>query len=210
MAARVQAVRVACSGESSVDWIHTKQYSTYNIQTDHEVFKTGELDLLSMLAGVPILLMKLRPSLLTTSVMQADRARGLQRDLKYGHAAEGRYFENPVARTLMAGNEDGEARWAGAVGSVLIARADGKPLHAGQLPIMLGFIDNATELIQSDQDASGAALSRDAFRAYYDYTMQHLVATDQADWWAKVPPLFVDASQAEAGVKMELDGDVAV
>ena len=77
MAARVQCVRVACLGESSLDWIHTTQYSTYNIQPDHEIFRTGELSLLSMLAGVPLLLLKLRPSLLTSSVIHADRARGL-------------------------------------------------------------------------------------------------------------------------------------
>ncbi|KAK4626330.1 hypothetical protein CLAFUW4_04998 [Fulvia fulva] len=210
MADRVQAVRVACIGESSLDCIHTKQYSTYNIQTDHEIFSTGEFSLLTSLTGVPFLPMKLRPSLLTTSVMQNDRARGLQRNIKYGHAAEGKYFENPVARTLMACNEDGGARWTQRVGSVLIARADRKPLNEGHVAIMLGFIDNATQSIQENQDTSGAALSPDAFKAYYDYAMQHLLASDQADEWAKVPSMFADPAQTDDGVKMEVDGGVTV
>ena len=211
MAARLQAVRVACLGESSLDCIHTKQFSLYNIPPEHEIFHgKGELSLLSMLAGAPVLLMKLRPSLLTTSVMHADRARGLQRNIKYGHSAVGKYFENPVATTLMAGNEDGDVRWTDRVGACLIARADGQPLHAIQVSVMLSFIDNAMRSIRENQDSSGAALSADAFKTYYEYTMQHLMASQQAEEWAKVPSLFADAGQGNEGVKMDVDGGVAV
>ncbi|EME46558.1 hypothetical protein DOTSEDRAFT_22608 [Dothistroma septosporum NZE10] len=191
MAARVQAVRVACIA-------------------DHEIFSTGEISLLTMLAGIPLVLLKLRPSLLTTSVMQNDRARGVPRNIRYGHSADGKYFENPVARTLMAGNEDGEAHWSGQVGSILIARADQQPLNAGHIPVILGFIDDATHTIRADQDASGAALSPDAFKAYYIYAMQRLMTSEQAEEWAKVPSLFADAVQTEDGVKMKIDGGVAI
>ncbi|CAK1357451.1 uncharacterized protein RHO25_008426 [Cercospora beticola] len=138
----IRVVRVACSGEVSVR--HVKEgFDSQNAHELHPVFTQGQLSPVSELMGVPLLLMKVRPSLLRPK----DSG---EAPLQYGTEMVGEYYSNSLATRLMMRcyeSADGKKSiaplpdWKDSIGMVLVARTDRKILHPTHVKLMAAFLD---------------------------------------------------------------------
>ncbi|EME82639.1 uncharacterized protein MYCFIDRAFT_80274 [Pseudocercospora fijiensis CIRAD86] len=168
---RVSAVRIACQGEAP-DAI--KEYQIYSILPTHDIFKQGEISPLSQLVGCPILVMKLRPSLLVPRPVKKDAL--IKPGRQYSNKAEDRFFENPVASMLMAEMPSlhTPTAWNARVGSVLMARVDKQPLHPLHLTILIAFNQAAKSQSDLSQTPFEQLLIPEYFQQYYPFAVDHI------------------------------------
>ncbi|KAF7197817.1 hypothetical protein HII31_00906 [Pseudocercospora fuligena] len=185
---RVSAVRVACTGEAKNA---VKEYEIYSILAIHGIFSNGAVSPLSAMVGCPLVLLKLRPSLLM------PKGDPIKVGRKYSSKLEDDFHPNPVASTLMVElpslcpPED----WKDHVGSVLIARADRKPLHMLHLSVLLGFAKVAADYNRQNGTPFEELLAPANFQAYYPSAIQHLQMDPKCPApSADVPPLWEEES----------------
>lgn len=127
---KVPALRVACAGEEQAGLKH-QPVTTYNLPLDHELFTQGQLSVPSQALGMPLLITKLRPSMVQPRPSKRQAAHKYPGP-KFSSADDAAYFPNPAAEILMA-----DSNWYGNAGSVLIARADKLPLQLFDLQVSL-------------------------------------------------------------------------
>lgn len=187
---RVKAVRVSCSGEAHKrDKI--KELCAYDIPDTHAVFLDGELSQFSTLLGIPLLVIKLRPSMLQLPERRRtdpDSPEMTKPHHMYGYQEAGRYFPNHVAGAFMAGNVDGQ-HWNANVGSVLFARADMKPLETSHLHVMLGLLNEATYTASTTSLAQAMAMLTSAsFKEYYASSVEFFKGQNEGEDWSDRSP----------------------
>ena len=174
---RVKCVRIATTEEVKGK---SKEHETYDLLRDHDVFINGELCPVSQLVGMPLFVTRLRPSLRFTSAKTGNNTRNSRRKstrpLTYGYDTDGDYYPNRIVSNLMiscnvttADGQDSDAvpqlttplPWSGNVGSVILARADGKDLYPHHVQVLLDFIVQVTQTDHTAAEkhfgASGAA-----------------------------------------------------
>lgn len=168
MAPKVAAVKYACNGEIAGEF-EIPAYKVYNLQPTHDIFEKGEVSELSRLIGMPLVLERLRPSLLKVyhAVTYGPGGRRPQMPWKggrkvkasggnarktayasYDYKPEADYFPNDTAAKLMIACSEGKgaalllppSKWIDKVGSVLIARQDKVLLHPMHIEIFKAFI----------------------------------------------------------------------
>lgn len=162
---RIKAIRVSCSGEIAKS-AKVQEFSTYNLLDTHDVFAKGENSLFSSCIGIALLVLKMRPSMLRYEPLpRTGRARTLH---GYSYKETDDFYPNPNASTLMGGNADSQTQYSDSVGSVLIARADKKPLEMNHLHVILRLLAEATEKASAGQmDEAMDMLTPAYFRDYY-------------------------------------------
>lgn len=160
---RIKAIRVACSGEVSKG---VKELSTYNILDTNDVFTKGQLSDITNLVSIPLLVLKMRPSMLKHDPLPSTgRARTMH---GYSFRGKAEYYPNLIASTLMAGNANRDSQWRDEIGSVLIARADKISLEKDHLQIILRLISDARTTAATESVEKGLRmLTPEYFKAYY-------------------------------------------
>lgn len=206
-AQRVSAIRVACAGEAR-DAI--KEYQIYSILDTHEIFEKGETSQLSALVGCPLVLLKLRPSLLENVVPRKVQKERIKPGKQYSHQITDRFYPNIVASTLMVELPAlaPAAGWKERVGSVLIARKDKGPLHMLHLSVLVGFARAAAGHNREHGTPFEQMLTPAQFQMYYPVAVQHLQMDRSCPADVEnVPPLFGELHDVSMDVET---GGVAI
>jgi hypothetical protein len=199
---RVQAIRVACDEESQKHF-KTIANQAYQLPTTHDIFTKGELSELSVLVGMPLLILKLRPSLLRQ--IRSDK-------FCWGYGVDGDFFPNTTAAQLMARCTGATATtpllhpppaWNQHVGSILIVRQDGKPLYAAHMHLMIAFL---TAIVHQggelNEQSLAVSLTPTCFGQYYDQLSQSLASSNTTSPLTEAPPLFGDLETVRADSRM--------
>lgn len=123
MAPTIAAVKFACNGEAKKGF-QIAPYTVYNLQEEHDIFKTGEVSEVSRLIGMELVMTPLRPSLLAVFRPREAKHRYVQGDdrktakirrdfpvqepemdwtayANYGYKDGADYFPNDTAAMLM-------------------------------------------------------------------------------------------------------------
>lgn len=168
MPTTIAAVKYACDGEVTEPF-EIAPHTVYNLQPSAPIFQSGELSELSVLIGMPLVIDKLRPSLLEV-YHNIELGPGGRRPMyvpppehkpkkketttrqtayaSYDSKPNANYFPNSTAAMLMVVCSDNKStplfcpptEWILKVGSVLIARQDKVPLHPVHIEILQLFI----------------------------------------------------------------------
>lgn len=143
IAVRVKCVRIACNGESNQ---HINYLEEYDLLSDHDVFTLGEVSPMSQLVGIPLTLVRAMPS----RIQEPYRRRNPDDKPaapRYSHDQSARFYPNAMARELMRCAEGAASellstpgQWTERVGSVLVARVDGKDLFAHHVSVLADYI----------------------------------------------------------------------
>lgn len=179
---RTTAVRVSCNGEVEK---FVKKFEAYNILPEHDIYTHGELSQVSVLLGVPLLLMKLRPSLLENRPRARQQTKS---GVRYGYTQEGDFFPNTTAMYLMGGNADTAHLWNDRTGSILIARQDGKPLPIAHISVLVDFLNFAFQYAQKEN--TPAPFQEHVFKNYYNDVVQKTAQRDAQHELVTLPSPF--------------------
>ena len=148
----IKGVHVACIGEEETG---VDELTTCDVAPNHYIFAIGQISPISKLIGIPTLVCKLPPKAHWPKfVGGSKRKRGLNG------------LSNPIARDLMwvchptSGVEhkrdiewlQSQNMWSRSPGSVVVIRADGKPLFPHQVEVLLEFLARMEETYPEPDD----------------------------------------------------------
>lgn len=141
---RVKGVRIASSGNQSAG---ADRMKTVDVPLDHDVFDRGDTCPVSDMVGIPLLVSRVRPSMQYAANKDT-----------FGFDLGSNYFPNPIVQKFMiccdlklAREEDSKLfeapkRWCKGVGSVVVVRADRKPLYVHHVRALLDFTRSVLDL----------------------------------------------------------------
>ncbi|USW53651.1 hypothetical protein Slin15195_G069700 [Septoria linicola] len=204
----IAAIRLACEEERRRKY-STKKLEIYKIPLTHRIIDEGEISPVSAMLGVPIAVLKLRPSM---RLPRAKRPELIAREkLAYGSAIDGDYFENPeVTKVMMScDSRNGQdptaplAGWAERVGCVLMVRTDGKPLAEADFEAMQEFVNAARERgMPTNEEELYTLLCVAHLTQYYDHARQFFPEVGTSHEMAAAPPLSEAEKPAFEEIKM--------
>lgn len=166
MSGTIAGVMIACDGERESKAVRTTLFQPINLRLDHDIFTTGTVSPLSVYIGIPLVVLKSRPSLVPTR-------RGQGTSACYSSTDGAEYYKNAIAATLMLNAHQGTTpllvtppEWIEKVGTVIIARQDKEPLDTVHIEVLCRFF-NHLQSITSVQDIV-KQLTPQEFNSFYE------------------------------------------